>query len=656
MRGLELIELEEQAGRFWHWMVGSTASVPRYPQAAVALDQVRPALGVFFRGLGGAAGVAIQSGAPHSSRHRLAWRQRLGLMQESLADISCTAQRMLLPASLDYFPDTDLNRLHYFWLAAFFANTFHTPHRTQVSTVAESPAAADPLQNDLAFLHWAYWISITTCKHNPGLLPVYQRLCHALLAQRPNRSLPEQEQTIEDVIRAMLGQPASTPKASTCWRTLQQTTPDFSVYQAEKQYQTFLPLPLWGKIDLKNITGSAYSDAAADHAGPNENTHAFQLKKTAHRHKQDQSMRDDPLLLNRFEKLLSWSEMVNVNRPVEDDDEQSAQAAARAIENITISPHAQQAATRLKFDLDLAPDDVNPQVLIGESTYPEWNFKRKQYLPQQCRVVFQHAQPDSVSWTPDQQTRKRLRKIRRQFEALLPRREVLRSQYDGIELDMDALVRSRCDFLATGNQAEGVYCNPRQQARDLSVAILIDVSLSTDSWINGRRILDIEKEALTTLATGLTACRDTFAIYTFTSRKKDYVRVTEVKNFDEPYQSQVQQRIAALRPGYYTRMGAALRHVQQLLNQRPERHRLLLLLTDGKPNDLDYYEGRYGIQDTRQAVLEARHSGLSVFGITIDNEAQDYFPYLFGRGGYAIVSRPDRLSHLLPAIYQQLIR
>jgi nitric oxide reductase NorD protein len=102
-------------------------------------------------------------------------------------------------------------------------------------------------------------------------------------------------------------------------------------------------------------------------------------------------------------------------------------------------------------------------------------------------------------------------------------------------------------------------------------------------------------------------------------------------------------------------MGAALRHTCHLLSKRPERHRLLLLLSDGKPNDLDYYEGRYGIEDTRQAILEARKAGLAVFGITIDRKAQDYFPYLFGRGGYAIVGRPDRLSHILPIICQQLV-
>ncbi|TXI17322.1 MAG: VWA domain-containing protein, partial [Nitrosomonas sp.] len=215
-------------------------------------------------------------------------------------------------------------------------------------------------------------------------------------------------------------------------------------------------------------------------------------------------------------------------------------------------------------------------------------------------------------------------------------------------------VRARCDLHATGTCSDRIYLDTRQQSRDLSVAILMDVSLSADSWIGGKRILDIEKEALITLATGLATCRDTFAIYTFTSRKRDYVRISEVKDFNDAFDARILRRITSLRPGYYTRMGAALRHTGKLLNHRTERHRLILLLTDGKPNDLDYYEGRYGIEDTRQAIVEARHAGLSVFGITIDRQAQDYFPYLFGRGGYAIVARPDRLSHVLPKIYRQL--
>src|SRR5690606_7995189 len=144
-------------------------------------------------------------------------------------------------------------------------------------------------------------------------------------------------------------------------------------------------------------------------------------------------------------------------------------------------------------------------------------------------------------------------------------------------------------------------------------------------------------------------------IYTFTSRKRQYVKFSTIKTFASPFNQQTLSRISALRPGYYTRMGAALRHASNILASRPERHRLLLLLSDGKPNDLDHYEGRYGIEDTRQAILEARRTGLRLFGITIDDDAKDYFPYLFGRGGHAIVSQPERLVEIVPALYRQLI-
>lgn len=378
-------------------------------------------------------------------------------------------------------------------------------------------------------------------------------------------------------------------------------------------------------------------------------------RKKSRREKFEQSTRDDPLLLNRFEKLFSWSEMININRAVQDDDEVSAKDAARDIEEIAISPHQRPAATKLKLDLDLAPGDINPDTLVSELTYPEWNYRRNNYHANQCRVIFQKAEENGESWAPDLQARRQFRKIRRQFEAIRPRREILRGQLDGAELDMDALVRTQCDFLANGNYSDQIYLKTHRQARDLAVAILVDVSLSTDSWVNNLRILDVEKEALISLATGLATCQDVFAIYTFTSRKNHFVRVGVIKDFNETFNDRTLRRITSLRPGYYTRMGAALRHTQHLLNMRPERNRLILLLSDGKPNDLDYYEGRYGIEDTRHAILEARRVGLTVFGITVDRKAQDYFPYLFGRGGYAIVNRPDRLSHVLPIIYQQLL-
>jgi nitric oxide reductase NorD protein len=108
-----------------------------------------------------------------------------------------------------------------------------------------------------------------------------------------------------------------------------------------------------------------------------------------------------------------------------------------------------------------------------------------------------------------------------------------------------------------------------------------------------------------------------------------------------------------LKPGYYTRIGAAVCHAVTRLDQWPHHHRLLLL-TDGKPNDMDHYEGRYAIEDTRMAIREARKAGIKVFGVTVDEQARDYFPYLFGRGAYAIFPHIARLPAALPAIYRQV--
>jgi nitric oxide reductase NorD protein len=228
-------------------------------------------------------------------------------------------------------------------------------------------------------------------------------------------------------------------------------------------------------------------------------------------------------------------------------------------------------------------------------------------------------------------------------------------QQDGKELDIDAMIRSRCDLLATGGGSDQIYIDYRNQTRDLAAAILADVSLSTDSWIGGRRVLDVEKEALMTLALGLKASGDDHAIYCFSSRKRHNIRVDCLKEFDEEMSVRVQNRISALKPGYYTRMGAAIRHVTTEILKRPNHHKLLLLISDGKPNDMDHYEGRYGIEDTRMAIREARKQGVAVFGVTIDEKARDYFPYLFGPGGGAIIPHIENLPSALPAIFRNLL-
>jgi len=134
------------------------------------------------------------------------------------------------------------------------------------------------------------------------------------------------------------------------------------------------------------------------------------------------------------------------------------------------------------------------------------------------------------------------------------------------------------------------------------------------------------------------------------------VRLQHLKGFDEPWSRTVQNRVGAIKPGYYTRMGAAIRLATRRLGERGERQRLLLLLTDGKPNDLDVYEGRWGLEDTRHAVLEARAAGLTPFCLSIDEGAQDYLPHLFGPRGWAQLRRPTELPTRLAQLHAQLTR
>lgn len=154
----------------------------------------------------------------------------------------------------------------------------------------------------------------------------------------------------------------------------------------------------------------------------------------------------------------------------------------------------------------------------------------------------------------------------------------------------------------------------------------------------------------------LSACGDTFAMYGFSSLKRGNVRFHEIKPFDAHYDATHRGRIAAIRPGYYTRMGAAIRRATTLLEAQGEGQRLLLILSDGKPTDIDAYEGRYAIEDTRMSLIEARRTGIQPFCLTIDREGADYLPHLFGPGGFLVLRHPEELARRLPLLYSQLTR
>ena len=280
--------------------------------------------------------------------------------------------------------------------------------------------------------------------------------------------------------------------------------------------------------------------------------------------------------------------------------------------------------------------------------YPEWNYKTGVYQHPGARVHVLPAPVGDAAWVQATlaQHRGLLAGVRRGFEMLRSERASLRRQLDGDGIDLEALVEARADFAAGLPMSQAVYLAERPARRSLAITLLVDISGSTDSWVAaGRRIIDVEREALLLVCVALEGLREPYSVLAFSGQGMTGVTVRELKRFDEAYGEAVALRIAALEPEHYTRTGAAMRHAVQAMMAQPARHRLLLLLSDGKPNDNDAYEGRHGVEDLRQAVAEARLQGISPFCLTVDRLAAAYMGRVFGQHHYTLL----RNAELLPA-------
>ncbi|MFV0386035.1 nitric oxide reductase activation protein NorD [Paracoccus sp. (in: a-proteobacteria)] len=634
--GIEPWEPEESVGRIWHRWASGFDAPESFADQAVTLDQIRGRLAVLFRGLGGAPSVEIRAAEQQVSGHRISWRRRLGTMAETVPHASFDGEILRLPQRLDLLPAPEANAALYLWLAACAAHS--TP----------APRHDDPLHADLARLAASRRAVQATLADAPGLRPLYDDLCRMVLLLRPAAVLPRAEAAVEALARQMLGDPAL-------------LSPDAQRFLGEpggvtspRGYRPMRPVPLWP--DVRDTARAGQPAAAGDQPQGEAADPRIPRMLRARRRRSDQAQRRDSLILHKFEALLSWAEMLNLNRHVDDDDEDDAKQALEDQEELALGQISKAPATRLKLHLDLAPEDADLEAVAGVLTYPEWDARRGNYLPDHVRVLVNPAPEDGEDGlASDPRAQRRIRAVRRQFEALRPGRVTTTGHPDGDELDPDLVVRAAAELRATGEGNDRIWRQSRPLARHLAVSILLDVSRSTESAVTGRAVIEIEREALAALAWGLDACGDRFAINAFSSLRRDRVFISACKDFDDPMSLAVERRIAGLRPRFYTRLGAGIRHASAGLATQASRRRLLLVISDGKPNDLDHYEGRHGIEDSARAVREARMAGLSVHGITVDHDGKSWFPRIFGKGGFSLIPHPDRLLAALPAIYRQLV-
>ncbi len=638
-------EPEESIGKLWHSYVIGLDNPAEHLDAAATLDEMRGRIGVLFRGLGGARDVEFKTAPVEQQAHRLSWRRSLGHRADELARPSFDGEAIRLPERIAIFPEREANMALYLWLTA------------TASSAHAVAAEADPLRADIRALQHAHALTLRTLAACRGLRSTHAALAIRARQLRANHARPALEAAVESVVRHLLAGPTpDDPLAVKIAAAVRDQADDLAAFAAPRGYKPFAAVPIWidgrappprTRLDRDDASG----DGSAKPADPDDKS----LK--ASRKDADQAARNDSLILHKFESILSWAEFLNLNRRVDDEDEDNARKAADDLDEINLARVPQKARARLRLHLDLSPTEADFEHISGKHMYPEWDHRKRTYAPAYCRVLDGvAAEVQSLPACLDAAaSRRRIRSVRRQFEALRPRRVPLTRQMDGDEIDIDAALAARVAFAATGEQSDRVYRATRTQERDLAVSILLDASRSTESYVGGRQVIDVAREALVALAWGLHACGDETAIAGFSSLRRDRVFFQVCKGFDEPMGASVEHRIAGLTPGHYTRLGAALRHASAGLAERTRQRRLLLVVTDGKPNDLDHYEGQFGIEDTHMAVREAQRRGQTVFGVTIDMKSQAAFSRIFGPYGFIVVPDPEALTAALPKLYRHLV-
>ncbi|MBA56798.1 MAG: nitric oxide reductase [Pseudomonadales bacterium] len=606
--------MEEAVGKLWHRWI-TRAAQTEYDDARVELKSIRKKLALYFHAFGGQPGLAIKP----ASREQ--WQARRSLL-EKIAGVEWQTQlcwrddeTLFMPGSIALFNERELNEHLFLWLAALAASD-------------------DPQWDHLSWLERGQQQVVSTLLRWPGLNKIYQRLVSAHIAQR---HAPKQPELIaaEHQLQKALSHPDRPISQQFDPRKLEPVPIWLHPFPPQTPQRQRTPPP-----DIENKSAEV-TEISGDHQR--------KAKRVEH------NKNDEGLLAFRLESLFSWAEFANVDRPHEDDEDLGAEKAANDLDEFAVSSRSGHVNKRLKFDLDLPSSDYDDVQIGNGITTPEWDYRKGVLQDDHCQIELMRSQQQEPGTLPAH-LRKTARQVRAFFEMLALNKTWLRQQPQGSELDLDAYLDTVTRWrLGQKDAPNGLFKEVRRHHRDLSCLLLADLSLSTDAAVSDdHKVIDVIRDGLFLMSEAMEATGDRFAMAGFSSKHRHKVRYYPLKQFNEPLTPMVRGRIKAVKPDLYTRMGAAIRYATRALEQEHSSHRLLLLLSDGKPNDVDRYDGRYGIEDTRMAIQEATSKGILPFCITIDNRGNEYLPYLFGHRQYLVIRNAKQLPQKLPLIYARL--
>lgn len=298
---------------------------------------------------------------------------------------------------------------------------------------------------------------------------------------------------------------------------------------------------------------------------------------------------------------------------------------------------------------------------LGARHLPEWDYVAQSYRPDWA-TVYESLQTPGDPAAIDRLLEKHApltRQLQRLVDLLKPQQHKrVRYQEDGPEIDLDLAIRATIDRKTGATPDPRIHTNLKPDGRDISVLVLLDLSQSVNQTPPGAEstVLELAREAVSLLGWALDALGDPYAIAGFASNSRHEVRYSHIKRYGEAWGDQVKARLAGMEAGLSTRMGIALRHAGRTLAGQSSEKKLLLLLTDGEPADVDVEDGQYLHADARRAVEELAAAGIFTFCFSLDARADAYVANIFGGHRFMVLDRIARLPERLPRLYLELTR
>ena len=292
--------------------------------------------------------------------------------------------------------------------------------------------------------------------------------------------------------------------------------------------------------------------------------------------------------------------------------------------------------------------------------YPEWDYRAKNYRPDWVSL-YENLHPSDSPSKIDDLLKKHAalsKKLKRLLDFLKPQNSVrIRFQEEGTDLDLDVAIRSLIDYKSGVTPDPRINMSHRHDGRNIAVTLLLDLSASLDDIPDGctQSILELSQEAVALLGMAIDELGDPFAISGFSSNTRHQVRYQHIKGFSEKWDDEVKARLAAMEAGYSTRMGAAIRHAGHYLSHQRSDKKLLLVLTDGEPSDVDADDQYLLIADTAMAVKELDQAGVYTYCINLDPDADEYVRDIFGNQ-YTVIDKVESLPEKLPRLFMALTK